>query len=469
MAEKLLNTRIQLRYDSYTNWADKNPELKSGEIAIAYLAESHTKPALDNNTHPVMFKVGPGNFNSLPWASALAADVYGWAKETGLTVVKEGSGNVIASIDWDASLNGGKGGLKYTTFSAAASADLETLQTAFDELVAFIGEIPEDSEAETVIGYIDEQVEELAEYVGTIPTTSSATDVIGYINEKTAGIATEGAMTELGNRVTAVEGDVATIKGDYLKSTDKTELADDIAEVQTAVNTEKSRAEGIEAGLRTDVDAIKGDYLKTADKTELQGNIDTLTGVVETLRDGIDADKVDGVKDLIDYVEEHGSVVTGMRDDIDQNATDIAGVTGRMDTAEGKITALEGAVATKVEQSTYDAKVAELAGAIGGKVSQTDYDSKIAELANADTTLDGRIATLEGKFGGAEGTVEDLIADAEQAAKDYADGKFQTKGDYLTEITTTANNGLKVTDKNKVDIDDSVVFVFQCGDASTYA
>lgn len=77
-----INTRIRLKYDSFSNWQTKNPVLLSGEIAIAYLGptvdDSTVTP--NNNTHPVLFKVGPGNFNSLPWASALAADVYSWAK-----------------------------------------------------------------------------------------------------------------------------------------------------------------------------------------------------------------------------------------------------------------------------------------------------------------------------------------------------------------------------------------------------
>lgn len=80
--EKILNTRIQLKYDKYETWVEQNPTLKSGELAIAYLSTSHTTTSPDNGTHAVMFKVGPGAFNSLPWASALAADVYGWAKRS---------------------------------------------------------------------------------------------------------------------------------------------------------------------------------------------------------------------------------------------------------------------------------------------------------------------------------------------------------------------------------------------------
>lgn len=269
------------------------------------------------------------------------------------------------------------------------------------------------------------EVDALETYVGVIPEGATSTNVVAYVQEKTAGIATEGAMTELGNRVGAVEGDVATIKGDYLKAADKTELEGKISAVQTAVDTEKSRAEGIEGGLETRLKAVEDDYLKAADKTELQGNIDTVAGAVERLTNGVSADEVDGVNDLIQYVKDHGTEVTGMQEDISDNAEAIAGVAGRMDTAEGKITALEGAVATKVEKEAYDAKISALEGADAGQVE--------------------RIAALEAKFGGADGSVEDQIADAkaeaiseataaaatdaknkadaaEKNAKDYADG-----------------------------------------------
>lgn len=32
--EKILNTRIQLKYDSYTDWTTANTLLKEGEVAI---------------------------------------------------------------------------------------------------------------------------------------------------------------------------------------------------------------------------------------------------------------------------------------------------------------------------------------------------------------------------------------------------------------------------------------------------
>lgn len=76
-------TRIQLKYDSYTAWKTNNPTLLAGEVAIAKLVnENVTIPTDETKNAPVLFKVGPGAFNDLPWVSGLAADVYAWAKKT---------------------------------------------------------------------------------------------------------------------------------------------------------------------------------------------------------------------------------------------------------------------------------------------------------------------------------------------------------------------------------------------------
>lgn len=87
MAEKTLKTRIQLKYDTLANWTDTsvagaggNLVLKKGELGIV---EVPTGSSLQQTTPPaVMMKVGDGvkAFKDLPWTSALAADVYGWAK-----------------------------------------------------------------------------------------------------------------------------------------------------------------------------------------------------------------------------------------------------------------------------------------------------------------------------------------------------------------------------------------------------
>ncbi len=78
--EKTLNTRILLKYDTLANWNASTFTLKRGELAIAVI---ETDDPAKKHLQPVMFKVGTGDkkFSELDWASAKAADVYGWAKK----------------------------------------------------------------------------------------------------------------------------------------------------------------------------------------------------------------------------------------------------------------------------------------------------------------------------------------------------------------------------------------------------
>ena len=90
---KNLNTRIALKYDSYANWQEYNPILLKGEIAIAELPVNGNKPGVGEpnaagstpaiqNAPNILIKVGDGtnHYNDLKFVSALAADVYSWAK-----------------------------------------------------------------------------------------------------------------------------------------------------------------------------------------------------------------------------------------------------------------------------------------------------------------------------------------------------------------------------------------------------
>jgi hypothetical protein len=165
------------------------------------------------------------------------------------------------------------------TADSATSAESATKATQDGNGAVIADTYETKADASAKLDEAKEYTDTLKTYVGTIPEGATATDVVGYIQEKTSGIASEGAMTELSNRVGIVEGKVATIEGDYLTS---------------------------------------------ADKTELQNNIDTVSSAVELLTNGVDAETVDGVNDLIAYVNEHGTEVTGMKADIKANADTLA-------------------------------------------------------------------------------------------------------------------------------------------------
>lgn len=88
MAEHILETRIQLRYDTYAHWMNSDIILKVGEAAIASFPNRKTITTSDDipeNTPPAIgIKIGDGihYFYELPWVQAVAADVYQWAKSS---------------------------------------------------------------------------------------------------------------------------------------------------------------------------------------------------------------------------------------------------------------------------------------------------------------------------------------------------------------------------------------------------
>lgn len=96
MGEKeLTKIRVQSLCDTFDNWTTANPVLKKGEIAIVEVP-AETGAATTEPTY--LLKIGDGikKFNALGWASALAADVYPWAKASSapVTSVNDKTGTI---------------------------------------------------------------------------------------------------------------------------------------------------------------------------------------------------------------------------------------------------------------------------------------------------------------------------------------------------------------------------------------
>ena len=376
---------------------------------------------------------------------------------------------------------------------ADALAGKETAGAAADALAEAIeyadGKDAAIEAAQAAADKAQEEVDDLEGVVGALPEGEES--VIKYIEKKTAGIATDAALGELQAAVDAIEAD-------YLKAADKTELAEDIADlaeligdggtvpaqIEAAVAAEKQRAEGIEGGLRTDVNAIKEDYLKAADKQELQDQIDLIMDNPDT------KDVIDSIAEFTQYITEHGTIADGFRTDIDANADAIEaieadylknadkealqggidGVAGRMTTAEGKITALEGASATHATKSEVEA--------VAGRV--TTVEGKVTTLEGEMDAVEGRAAALETKVG--DKTVQEQISAAINALKigDYAKAADLTaaitqhntdKAALEASIAKKANDAdlAAVAKSGLIDdlsIGEGTVLVFDCGNAT---
>ena len=226
-------------------------------------------------------------------------------------------------------------------------------------------------------------------------------DLAAYIESNDAAVADRYTKAEADGKF-AVKGEDAY---------DDEEVRGLISDNADAIAAEKERAEGIEAGLRTDVDAIKGDYLKSADKTELQDQITANANAIELLTNGVSADEVDGVNDLINYVKEHGTEVTGMKKDIADNAKAISDEVARADAAEkalaGRLDTLEA-----IDHDAYKAADATLKSELQKEI---DDDVKAA--------IDAEVLRANGAY-----DAKGAAADAQAAAIADAASKYETKG-----------------------------------------
>lgn len=275
-----------------------------------------------------------------------------------------------------------------------------------------------------------EEVDALETYVGTIPADekyADITNVIGYINKKAEETL---ASAQGGSSETAAS--VKAALDTYKAENDPKVQAntDDIAALETkvgdepvadqisgAVATETAAREAADTALSNRVKAIEDDYLKTADKTALQEQITTNANAIERLTNGVSAEEVDGVNDLIQYVKDHGTEVTGMKADIAANTKAIGdeetrakGVESGLDT---RLQAVEsavgetGSVATAIDEAVTEAK---------------GYtDAEVKELADgAVATNASDIADLQKQVG--DEPVADQITAAIEALKigDYA-------------------------------------------------
>ena len=270
--------------------------------------------------------------------------------------------------------------------------------------------------------------------------------------------AREEAVADLQGQITTNDGEILALQG--LVGDKKVSEA-----IADAVKVEKERAEGIEGGLETRLAAVEADYLKAADKKALQDQIDANESAIELLTNGVSADEVDGVNDLINYVKDHGTEVTGIKADIKTNADDIDALEGRMTTAEGaiatkaaqadletlagRVTTVEGKVTTlEGEMDTAQADINALEGKVGDK-------TVAAQIEAVTNPMSEKITALEGKAHEHANKAElDKFADGDKAKLDAA------------VQTVTAGTGLKATKTGTdvaIDLDETVTFIFDCG------
>jgi len=339
------------------------------------------------------------------------------AVKTNTEAIAEIKGDYLKAADKEA-LQGNIDGV-----DAKADANAEAIAAINNAETGILKQAKDYADAEDA--KVEQMVADLEAYVGEIPEGATATDIVGYVQEKTAGIATDAALGELQAAVDALSADVDVIEADYLKAADKTEVVGKI-------EAEQARAEGIEAGLASRIKAVEDDYLKAEDKEELVEAIATAKteAIATVLGEGVDAD-FDTLKEVADWILSDTTGAAALQTDVATLKEEMDAVEEAVEKAQGEVDALEGVVATKADAQALTDAVADLEEADAGQVE--------------------RIEALEAKFGGAEGSVEDQIADAKQEAIETAAEDATSKADAAKEAAIAKANELNTAMNTRVE------------------
>lgn len=361
--EKILNTRIKLRHDTYDAWHLANPTLLKGEIAIVELPSNPANTDHGVNPPATLIKVGPGSFNSLPFLSATAADVHSWAKKSE-EQFKEWVKTLVTVADIDAYSKGEvdnllNGKLDKTTFESFQTTNTAAIGTAKSEAIADAktetttqvnalknGEVKANADAiaaikdgTTIDSFADVESAlsgkvDNGTYAQDKATFATKTEAQGYANAKDEAIA---AAQKTADDITAYVGTFTTSEG--------VDTVVKYIDAKTANIASDERVNGIDNRVK----AIEKDYLVEADIA----NFETKENVTKV------------ADDLAAYVE--------------SNDAALAGVKATADAAAVK-TEVEAALALKADKSVVDAMYTN--DQINGLIAEA---KKYADDNDADT------------------------------------------------------------------------------------
>jgi hypothetical protein len=555
MADKILNTRILLKYDTLANWEAKNTILNMGEVGFAAIdvdippvsnelnGTKTDRDGLKGKNSTILFKIGDGQtpWKQLNWANALAADVYGWAKEANLAISIEevagtNDGQYVNGLTWDATT--------HTLKPAMVSFD-----TVIDDNTKTSTNAPT---TKAVKDYVDSVAESIVAQ-GTVVAEGAKIDVAQNGNTYTVSHETVAKPTETAGSgrkyLTGVDtDDYGHITG-FTTAEEKDQDLSNYKTKQTAVEEKGAADKTLKISQDTNgvITATPIDIaIAPSQVTDFEASV---KGV--KVDNAVNADKAADADRLGGQAPTYYATATALANALaeakkyadDNDANDNTEYHVEYDSANKKIKLVAGADASKMEIPTDDfikdgmiqsvaisedgknltitwntdagldatnIPLSELVDVMTGVDGTTitvnvSADDKISAEIKTGVITDGHIATnaaiAKGKLSTdvqtslekADTAAQEAdIAEALEAAKTDASNKDAVvlseaqkyadslAGNYATaEQGTKADNalqsvevgtGLKVSEKanNKqtIEIDDSVVFVFNCGSAT---
>lgn len=367
MAEKILNTRILLKYDSFANWSTNNPVLKAGEMAIATVETngSDGKPGFTNLPN-IVLKVGDGtsHYNDLKFVSALAADVHGWAK-------------------------------------AATKPEYKANEiTGLSDYIA--GEIEDTDTQYTIVKVTDYQYK-LQSKAKSEASFSDTGVVIDLPNDTAAITALQNKLVGIDDTVTAyVAAQIAALSiGDYAKKTEVQAVSTELTNYKTsndaAVKVVSDDLAGYKttnnAAVKANADAITA--IKDHESVDSFG--DVMTEMAKYQLAGDYATKTEAQGYATEAANGKDAAIKAAQDAADNAQQEVDAVELRVDTLEAHQTAYEPKVNTLIgedanksvrtiaaeEAAKKDAAITAAQNA--ADAAQSDVDAVELDLGNVDS------------------------------------------------------------------------------------
>ena len=491
MAEKTLNTRIQLKYDTYSNWTTKNPVLKAGEMAIATIASGNTQEVNSVTAPQVLIKVGDGtsNYNALPFVSAKSADVYSWAKAekkptyeaseiTGISayIAEYVETEMGISVDTDTQYQivAGSDSFTYKLQSKGkgddAWADVSTITIPKTDISGKVDKVDgkslvSDTEITKLAGVSEGANKvEASTTNGKIKIDGVETTVYTHPDKHT--------ISDVTNLQTTLDGKVDKVTGKGLSAND---LTDALKGNYDAAYTHSQSAHAPSNAQANVIETVKvnGTALTPSSKAvditvPTEAQIKSIAATeINTIVGGVSStDTIENITTLVNYVNEHGadtaalvsevygssettgtsridtleSNVRDLTQDVETNAQNIEGLDTRLDTAEQHLADAESDIDTLTQTTdrhteeidTLTQKVTTLNGAdtVEGSVAKTVKDA----LVDYTVALQHNTESSEEYI---------VVAEAETATTAEKDGRgntitatYETKTDATSKLNT---------------------------------
>lgn len=336
MANKTFNTRLKLKYDTYTNWHTKNPVLLAGELAICVVPADSNQAT---NEPTVLMKCGDGTstFNELGWISGLSADVYGWAKSenkpkysaneiTGLAEYISGEiqdTNTVFKLESDA-----ENGRKFYLYSKEINGEWGTMPVSTITI------------PETVYTLATGTANGTVKFNGTdvaVAGLGSAayTDSTAYDAKGAAQTAEDNAKAHADGKDAAIaaakkagddaQADVDALAGKVGTVPESKTVVQMIADAQDAATYDDTALKGRVTATETAINTLNG----TGDGSVKKQVAAAVAGIVADAPEAYDT-----LKEISDWISGHASDASAMNSQINTNKDAIATLNG---TGEGSV------------------------------------------------------------------------------------------------------------------------------------